>query len=237
VTKTIQLCALCGKREATTREHVPAQSLFPKPRPDNLITVPACTPCNQGSAADDEYLRTFFAMRREPIPSTTLDKVRAAVGRALTRPEFPGLQERFARDVVFDWVPEPEAGSRVLTLQTLLKADMNRVLAVVAKNTRGVYYHVTGRVLVPEINVLVIPDYKVDYLPPERQLQARNFLHTALAGHREAVGEVFSFALRVTDDNPYSFAAALNYYKTFAFLAAAVRPDFTFGEPLVLPAA
>src|SRR5438132_859881 len=48
-------CCYCG-RPATTRDHVPTRKLFPQPRPSDLITVPACSVCNNSSSKDEEYL-------------------------------------------------------------------------------------------------------------------------------------------------------------------------------------
>ena len=50
-----ETCAYCGK-PATTRDHVPPKKLFPRPWPDDLITVPACDTCNNVPSGDDEYL-------------------------------------------------------------------------------------------------------------------------------------------------------------------------------------
>ena len=52
----MQACYLCGG-EATTRDHIPPKGLFPAPRTANLITVPACSTCNQRASLDDGYLR------------------------------------------------------------------------------------------------------------------------------------------------------------------------------------
>jgi hypothetical protein len=49
-----QLCAICGIRDATTKDHVPPKGIFAKPRPSNLITVPACHECNNFSSVLDE---------------------------------------------------------------------------------------------------------------------------------------------------------------------------------------
>jgi len=55
-----ELCIYCGKREATTKDHVPPKSFFPKPRPDNLITVPCCDHCNGIYGKDDERVRNLL---------------------------------------------------------------------------------------------------------------------------------------------------------------------------------
>lgn len=49
-----QLCVFCGIERATTRDHIPPKGIFVRPRPNNLITVPASEKCNGGSSALDE---------------------------------------------------------------------------------------------------------------------------------------------------------------------------------------
>ena len=39
-------CIYCGNTEDLTKDHIPPKTLFPKPRPSNLITVPCCKNCN-----------------------------------------------------------------------------------------------------------------------------------------------------------------------------------------------
>jgi len=48
------LCAICGLQAATTKDHVPPKGIFSKPRPSDLITVPACHECNNHSSVLDE---------------------------------------------------------------------------------------------------------------------------------------------------------------------------------------
>ena len=49
-----KLCAICGLQTATTKDHVPPKGIFSKPRPSDLITVPACHNCNNHSSVLDE---------------------------------------------------------------------------------------------------------------------------------------------------------------------------------------
>lgn len=60
-----ELCIYCGEREATTRDHAPPRSFFPKPRPDNLITVPCCNRCNGMYGKDDERIRNLLTSLEE----------------------------------------------------------------------------------------------------------------------------------------------------------------------------
>lgn len=53
-------CYLCGA-PPTTRDHVPPKGIYPDPKPANLITVPACEPCNSSTRLHDEYFRWLVA--------------------------------------------------------------------------------------------------------------------------------------------------------------------------------
>src|SRR5476649_803812 len=53
--RIMQLCIYCQMNPGDTDDHVPPKGLFPKPRPSNLITVPACDQCNKSFKNDDEY--------------------------------------------------------------------------------------------------------------------------------------------------------------------------------------
>ena len=50
----VETCVICGNEMATTRDHIPPKGIFLKPRPGNLITVPACSKCNNGDSTLDE---------------------------------------------------------------------------------------------------------------------------------------------------------------------------------------
>ena len=54
---TKRICYGCGSDQALTAEDVIAKCLIPEPRPDNLVTVPACRQRNESVSKDEEYLR------------------------------------------------------------------------------------------------------------------------------------------------------------------------------------
>lgn len=57
------LCVICGAAEATTDDHLPPKNLFPKPRPNDLITVPSCFRCNNVGSKHDEEFRVFVSIQ------------------------------------------------------------------------------------------------------------------------------------------------------------------------------
>ena len=57
---TSKKCYWCGAPSATEVDHVFSANLFLKPRPSNLITVPACSAHNRMFSLDEEYFRDFI---------------------------------------------------------------------------------------------------------------------------------------------------------------------------------
>lgn len=73
---TSEACYICGRAlkrydlepgqeqpdDLYTRDHVPPDGLFPKPKPNDLITVPCCRQCNNDCSDFDEQLRIVASM-------------------------------------------------------------------------------------------------------------------------------------------------------------------------------
>src|SRR3972149_4744060 len=132
-----RLCYNCGTREATTSDHVISKTLVPEPRPNNLLTVPACQDCNGGFSKDEEYLR---------------DRLSAAVGghdfeapatwdkawRSMQRPKAKGKKFGLFKDVFK--LPAPVQTKDGPSNMGVLM-NKQRVNRVVEKMVRGFYFH------------------------------------------------------------------------------------------------
>lgn len=57
-----EICVICGKRGAVSDDHIPPRSIFPKPWPSDLLSVPACAQCNMHSSGLDEEFKVFIGM-------------------------------------------------------------------------------------------------------------------------------------------------------------------------------
>lgn len=57
-----KLCVFCGKRPATTSDHMPPKCIFPKPRP-KLITVPSCLTCNHSASKKEQEFLVYLSLR------------------------------------------------------------------------------------------------------------------------------------------------------------------------------
>ena len=82
----LTLCAICGIRAATTKDHVPPKSLYPKPRDNdiNLNTVPACAHCNNSAASDDEIFKVLIGIdtgEHQNDPQKIIDSLAGTIGK------------------------------------------------------------------------------------------------------------------------------------------------------------
>jgi hypothetical protein len=124
------VCAYCGEERKLTRDHVPSRSLFSEPRPNNLITVPSCFPCNNGTSKDDEYFNLVvkLGIDKERFPNEHADSI--ATLKKLERPGSRGfanyLLQRYERS------PSGLAGFRI---------ERDRIGSVLHRFVRGLFYH------------------------------------------------------------------------------------------------
>jgi hypothetical protein len=148
--KKLKPCAICGKNPATTRDHIPPKGIFPKPRPNDLITVPACRPCNKSTSDFDEVFKVFMGivgghgpkgerMFREQTAHTLQQNLRL-------KREIAGT----VRDV---WV----STSGGIILGKKLAAPLNSKAhdEIIEKTIRGLHFHHTGNILGDQADIAV----------------------------------------------------------------------------------
>ncbi len=54
------MCVYCGNNPGTTSDHVPPKSLFPLPRPLNMVTVPSCEECQARFKKDEDVFMAWI---------------------------------------------------------------------------------------------------------------------------------------------------------------------------------
>src|SRR5262245_49176576 len=95
----MKACVYCGATDNLTDDHIPPKNLFPRPRPSNLITVPACLTCHSTTSKDDENFRLRLCMSEQVGRHSEAKKAREAAFRALLRPQARGFKAGFLSDV------------------------------------------------------------------------------------------------------------------------------------------
>ncbi len=133
--KNLEMCCICGIREAKSRDHIPPKGIFLPPRP-SLITVPACDKCNQGSSKDDEKFRAYLSMHS--YSSSPIAK------RLFWEHTIPRLSRnpKFAHDILNETEPiNLISGNIFLGKAFSSKWDSGVHDRVIEKIVRGLYFH------------------------------------------------------------------------------------------------
>ena len=142
----LPLCIYCGKRSGSTEDHVPPRSLFPKPRPSNLVKVPACRECNAGFSDDDEMLALFICLQAGMVgkwQSELHEKVKRAVQK---NRRFQRILQQASPDIP---VLAPDGSIlefvRLLSWTALpVKSSLERIVIGLAYHHYGIRVHESG---------------------------------------------------------------------------------------------
>lgn len=204
-----QYCVLCGKNIATTDEHVPPRNLFKKPRPYNLITVPACKNCNSGSSKDDEYFLHLVATTISPDEHPDLEYLlNNKVIKSLKRKQAMGLRKEFYNSL--NQVHVTTEKGIYLGKQTVRYIEADRILNLVEKNARGLYY-IEKNIIVPEsANIEVMMIRPVESL--DAMQERVEFFKSKKRGN-----DVFEYSSIIPHDCDISAGFYMKYFKHIAF--------------------
>jgi hypothetical protein len=152
-TEEQQRCALCGVSVATTSDHVPPKNIFPKPRPNDLITVPSCFKCNNIGSKYDEEFRVFLSLQigMENLTSQNLWKKGAL--RSLHH------NRRLRRHILDrSWEVDLKTPAGIyLGKQRAVPMPARPHNAVLDRTVRGLYFYHFGEILGPRVACHVKP--------------------------------------------------------------------------------
>lgn len=147
------LCAICGVKSATTKDHIPPQSLYPKPRANdiNLNTVPACAGCNNGAAFDDEIFKVLIGIdtgEHQADRQKIIDSLAGTIGK----------NARVAGQV-FSNKKKIFAGLRSSVLEPAVEVtfDFKPYERVIIRAVKGLHWMETGKCLHPAATYRVLP--------------------------------------------------------------------------------
>jgi hypothetical protein len=216
---TEKLCYLCGIRPATTNDHIPPKNLFPTPRPNNLITVPACRQCNLSASKDDEYFRLNLCMSDKVGDNHNAKSNRETIFRSLHRPKATKFTNSFLSNIHAVQL-KSQAG---LYLKRTLAFNVNitRIHRVVEKTVRGLFYHETEQGLHPDYGIIVHSDDSLKEYPKEL---LEELSHTILIPLTQIppkiVGDdVFQYRFHIAKEDTFCSVWALTFYRQISFLA------------------
>jgi len=216
------LCCFCGN-PALTMDHIPPDCIFPDPKPQNLITVPACARCNQESSLDDEYFRFFVAIANSERPPAKLITQRI-IERSRKKPAL--LQSHMRKTIKVDVYSE---GGIFLERCPAFRHDRVRVQKTVDKIVRGLFWFEQGYILGDNYKVrkfeLYLPPPNKNHPVPDEKVQAAIL---SLPRKKVGDGKVFAYRCAIDTKDPSITGWFLEFFETTLIMTMTdVKDDTT----------
>ncbi len=144
-----QICVFCGVNAATTRDHVPPRGIFTRPYPNDLVTVPACVPCNNSASPMDEEFRAMLSLRvGTPTPEARkLWKDKTLKGIRRNKRLLRQIIEK-TQDV---WIKN--SSGLILEKRLAFLWDAKVHDDTIIRITRGLFFHHFREILLPSIRI------------------------------------------------------------------------------------
>lgn len=215
-------CIYCGSTDDLTKDHIPPKTLFPKPRPSNLITVPCCENCNSSFSLDDEYIQVMFSMRIDVHKKETVQKNWDKILRGLKRKESAGFYKSIMSSIKKRDVNTKDG----IYLGKISTYDINieRIKNVSDRVIQGLYFKVTGNRIPKEYDYL-----STIYSQDDKDEQIAKVFHmfiNALAPEKEnKIGDVFSYRFKKMDFDSNTILFYFSIYKNFEFFGMVSKED------------
>jgi len=207
-------CAHCGK-ESESRDHVPPKCLFPRPRPNDLITVPCCAKCNSSASKDEEYFLAVYMIGDAGVSDAGKKLWKQKLRRMYQK--NTGLRQRIAGSLIK--VRMRTAGGLYLGARDAIQLDHDRLDAVVKKIVRGLYFHEFG-------GERLLDETRVDCMALDSQKKVNQVDHFAAevrAGTRDWPG-LFEYRRNRVAREPQGSLWFLRFYGRIMYWAITAPP-------------
>jgi len=165
---TQQLCVYCGENFANTKDHIPPQGIYPKPRPNDLKlhTVPACEECNSGSGVEDEEFKVFMGFSNGGFRDDQ-DRIIDWIAKTV------GSNQKIANQI-FSTKINGYARLRSSIYEPVVAVTFNaeNYAKVIQRIVRGLYWRQTKKLLGKATNIHVFPydEMRLDFAESMKEL-------------------------------------------------------------------
>lgn len=217
--REIPPCIYCNRAESDSPDHVPPRSLFPPPRPSNLITVPCCRACNESFAKDDEYFRMAMVLRADISSQPESSSLVDAIFRGWTRPHAGRFGLGFWNTVGMAEVNTP-AGVFLGHTQAF-EVSNRRLARVYARIVRGLFFHERGFRIPDDYGIALW--LWLEEKPEEMKRLPRYFAGRPIRKLGKARAPVLVYSWAGADDQPVVSLWLMQFYRR-AVTVAEVLP-------------
>lgn len=208
-------CAFCGVVGECTDDHVPPKALFREPRPNNLITVPACRDCNNRRSIDDDYFRNQLVKRHDVAANPSAQDGFEAHLRGMARP-----QQRRALNSMLQSIFPVELVTKsglFAGIGYAYEVDQERMNDYVARITQGLFFHENKRRLPDGYRTKACLAAHIE--PDGVWLKALGKLRNAAW---KKIGDAFQYAVISIEGDPNLTVWLHVYYEAVPFIAMTV---------------
>ena len=144
-----QKCVYCINAPSATNDHVIPRSMFPLPKPTDLITVPSCLKCNRGFKKDEEYFLGIITFTEAGVSAEGKRLWDQRLQRMYKKDR--GLRRAIARAIVPKQVFTP--AGLYLGKRLQVEPDWPRIKNYFTKVIRGLYHFEYDEIL-PESTLI-----------------------------------------------------------------------------------
>jgi hypothetical protein len=200
-------CVYCGADKNLTVDHVPPKLLLTRPYPVNLVTVPACFPCNQSFQKDDEYMRTLLCIDVRASKNTAAQSNLPAVLRSLQRPNARGFVEYLASQTNLSAILDQHGSP----MGQVIEVDNTRVNRAGQRFVRALYFAETQTPL--PVGALVRVGAKMDLRPKDAgTIPIARALKTLPDWRNGSVGTAFSYVTAIGPEFSFWFMLLYDFF-------------------------
>jgi hypothetical protein len=206
-------CVYCGEIKPLTDDHVPPRSLFPRPWPSNLITVPSCADCNCGSSKDDEYFRLLISAREDTGGHTEVTKIHKKILSSLLKPNKVGFRKSVLASV--NLVERKTPSGLYIGKSPAIDVDMSRIKRVARRIVKGLFYQ--------ETKIRLPSSYEAVAFPIEYKDFSDQIVSSLIAIQPRLIGNgVFSYRGYFLEDDPNESAWLMFFYEGAPFIGGTI---------------
>jgi hypothetical protein len=210
-------CVYCGNTRRLTKDHVPPKALWASPRPSDLVLVPACGECNGAASKDDEYFKMMLVMKAGSGEHPEIKALGPSVMRALSRPEKVGLRKHLQKSIQLEDL-RSKAGL-YLGRVPVMDVNLQRLDRVIARVTRGLYWHHFGERLRTDCAVAVFSESGLSALGVDEWAQVHGITGSLLASEEHRIGRDGVRYWYSMTEVPQAGAWLFEFFKDVRFLA------------------
>lgn len=213
-------CYICGSAPGTTKDHIFPKSLFIPPLPQDMLTAPACGPCQQAIQPDEEVFRNFVAA------GSYGDVTARALWEGRVAGSFtnsPGLRTTFLNSIkTMEW---KSPGGVILGDMTVVEGDRERTENVVHKIVRGLYFKDSGEQVMP-FDVR----YHIEQVTPMTATMPDSVMDVYHGIDLRTVGDDVRYKFQIVTEEPRSTVLWMAFYGKMMFVALTWPEAVQVGE-------